>query len=114
VADPPVEVPAARRAKLTPEIRPACAGVDDALPWAFVYRAGMAKQSKLRLDRTTGPETDRAEGPVDDAGSLVVVAGNQNASGYPQGLAAVVVVYALVRLAGLLVRFLRSGARTRP
>lgn len=51
---------------------------------------------------------------MDDAGSLITVAGNQNASGYAQGLAAVVAVYALVRVAGLLVRFLRSGTRTRP
>ncbi len=83
-------------------------------PPGFVYRAGVARLSKLRRPRPGGSKTDRADGPVDDAGSLVTVAGNQNASGYPQGIAAVVVVYALVRLAGLLVRFLRSGERTRP
>ncbi len=50
---------------------------------------------------------------MDDAGSLIGVAGNQNASGYPQGVAAVAVVYVLIRLAGVLVRYLRSGERPR-
>ncbi len=78
-----------------------------------VYGAGMAKPSKLRQARTPDPATDRPGGPVDDAGSLVFVAGNQNASGYPQGIVVVVVIYVLVRLAGLLLRFLRSGGPAR-
>jgi hypothetical protein len=79
----------------------------------FVYRDGVAKLSKLRRTRPARSVAEPAEGPIDDAGSLIAVAGEQNASGWPQGLAAVVVVYGLVRLGGLLVRFLRSGERPR-
>jgi hypothetical protein len=64
----------------------------------------------------TGPpaaaEAEPAEGPIDDAGSLVTVVGEQNASGWPQGIVAVVAVYALVRLGGLLVA--SSGAGSDP
>ena len=44
---------------------------------------------------------------MDDEGSLVAVAGGQTASGYAQGLVWVVIVYAFVRLAGLVRRVLR-------
>jgi len=76
-----------------------------------VYRGRVAKRSKTRPVPPGAAEAGPAEGPVDDAGSLVTVVGEQNASGWPQGIVAVVAVYALVRLGGLLVRFLRSGER---
>ena len=44
---------------------------------------------------------------MDDEGSLVAVAGGQTASGYAQGLVWVVIVYAFVRLVGLVRRVLR-------
>jgi hypothetical protein len=76
-----------------------------------VYRDGVARLSKLRRSRPAHSVAEPAEGPIDDAGSLVTVVGEQNAGGWPQGIVAVVAVYALVRLGGLLVRFLRSGQR---
>ncbi len=74
----------------------------------------MVKHSKVRPVPHDSPDLDEAEDPVDDVRDLGVVAGSQAASGLPQGITAVVIVYAVVRLAGLLVRFLRSGTRTRP
>jgi hypothetical protein len=73
----------------------------------------MAKQHKIRWHRPPEPVEDRDQDPVDDVGSLVDLTGNQSANGYPQGIAAVVGVYGLMRLVGLLVRFMRSGSRPR-
>ena len=93
------------------EVRPA------RLRWAVhgarVYRGQVAKRSKTRPVPSAAAEAGSAEGPIDDAGSLVTVVGEQNASGWPQGIVGVVGVYVLVRLGGLLVRFLRSGERSR-
>jgi hypothetical protein len=65
----------------------------------------MGKDPTSRTDPT--PAGPAADDPVDDEGSLVAVAGGQTASGYAQGLVWVVIVYAFVRLAGLVRRVLR-------
>ena len=68
-------------------------------------------RTRIRTDPTpAGPATDD---PVDDEGSFVAVAGGQTASGYAQGLVSVVIVYAFVRLAGLVRRVLRRCRRRR-
>jgi hypothetical protein len=60
----------------------------------------------------TDPAADRAaDGPIDDTASLVQVAGSQAASGLPQGLVAVVVVYVGFRVIGLVGRLF--GRRSR-
>ena len=73
----------------------------------------MAKQSKLHPIPPPEPELETDDGPIDDASSLAVVAGSQGANGFPQGLTAVVLVYATVRLIGPIVRMFRGGRRTR-
>ena len=65
----------------------------------------MDQDSGIRTDPT--PAGQATDDPVDDEGSLVAVAGGQTASGYAQGLVWVVIVYAFVRLVGLVRRVLR-------
>ena len=73
----------------------------------------MAKQSKLRPIAPPEPEADTDEGAIDDARSLEAVAGSQAANGLPQGLTAVVLVYAAVRLIGPIVRMFSGGRKNR-
>ena len=73
----------------------------------------MAKQSKLHPIPPPGPEVDTGEGPIDDARSLEAVVGSQGANGFPQGLTAVVLVYAAVRLIGPIVRMFSGGRKNR-
>lgn len=72
----------------------------------------MARRGKRRTDRSADAERIAEDGPVDDGGSLAKLAGDQAASGLPQGLGAVVVVYALFRVIRGLGRFLRGDSRT--
>jgi len=73
----------------------------------------MAKQSKLHPIPPPEPEVEAGEGPIDDASSLAAVAGSETANGFPQGLTAVVLVYAAVRLIGPIVRMFTGGRKTR-
>jgi hypothetical protein len=76
-----------------------------------LYRSGMARRSKHRTGRSAEAEPRQEDGPVDDTGSLVKLAGDQTASGYPQGLGTVFIAYVLFRVIRGLVRFLRGGTR---
>ena len=80
---------------------------------ARVYGGGMAKQSKLHPIQPPEAEVETDEGPIDDMGSLTAVTGSQAANGLPQGLTAVVLVYAAVRLIGPIVRMFTGGRKTR-
>jgi hypothetical protein len=73
----------------------------------------MTRRGKRRTDRPVRAEPLREDGPVDDAGSLVKLAGDQAASGLPQGLGSVVIVYSVFRVIRGLMRFLRGGTRLR-
>jgi hypothetical protein len=87
--------------------------IQDLAPLAAgLYLAGMVRRRKRRTDRLAEAESRPEDGPVDDAGSLVKLAGDQAASGLPQGLSSVFIVYALFRVIRGLVRFLRGGPRT--
>ena len=70
----------------------------------------MGKDRTIRTDANSSEPA--SDDPVDDEGSLVAVAGGQTASGYAQGLVWVVIVYAFVRLAGLVRRVVRRGTRS--
>jgi len=73
----------------------------------------MARSKRVHPDPAPISDLDPDEGPIDDATSLVAVAGTQTANGVAQGLIGVAIVYGMVRIGGVLVRFLRSGGRTR-
>jgi hypothetical protein len=73
----------------------------------------MTRRSHRPTDRPVGAEVLPEDGPVDDAGGLVKLAGDQAASGLPQGLGSVVIVYAVFRVIRWLVGFLRGGTRLR-
>ena len=74
----------------------------------------MVKRSKLRPERLAEVEPRQDEdGPVDDVVSFGKVAGDQAASGLPQGLVWPLFVYGVARAIGALGRFLRGGKRLR-
>jgi hypothetical protein len=79
----------------------------------LVYRADMAKRSKRGTDRPAEVDSRPEDGPVDDTASIAKIAGDQAASGLPQGLAWPLIVYAVARAIGALGRFLRGGRRLR-
>ncbi len=68
----------------------------------------------VRRRRRAGPTADEApledQGVIDDTGSLVKLSGDQAASGFAQGIGAVVVVYAVARVLRGLAGFLRGGS----
>lgn len=73
----------------------------------------MAKRSRIPRDEAPSRAAALDDGSVDDAASLGVVAASQTASGLPQGIAAMVVVYALVRLGRLVIGSLRGDRPAR-
>jgi hypothetical protein len=75
-----------------------------------VYRA-VVRRNKRRLSRSGDAEPRPGDGPVDDTGSLVKLSGDQAASGLPQGIGAVLIVYAGFRVLRGLGRFLRGRNR---
>jgi hypothetical protein len=73
----------------------------------------MAKRSKRCPEPPAEVESRPEDGTVDDVVSFGKVAGDQAASGLPQGLLWPLVIYAIARAIGAVMRILSGGRRLR-
>ncbi len=73
----------------------------------------MVKQSKRRPERPADVRPSPEDTPIDDVASFGKVAGDQAASGLPQGVVWPLFIYVIARAIGALRRFLLGGKRLR-
>ncbi|MDP9482588.1 MAG: hypothetical protein M3P84_05125 [Chloroflexota bacterium] len=71
----------------------------------------MAKRSKYRPGAPAEVEPRPEDDTVDDVVAFGKVAGDQAATGLPQGIVWPLIVYAIARAIGALGRYLRGGRR---
>ena len=73
----------------------------------------MVKPTKRRPERPADVEPRPEDAPVDDVVSFGKVAGDQAASGLPQGIVWPLFIYVIARAIGAVRRFLLGGKRLR-